>query len=218
MSLVYGYLKSIVSFTSQLVAKYDLPMEGHPGLNPTAQGLTDPKVKNEWQILPRTSPTKLSTLSATERAATRRLLQDSPAIGDAGIWKSALDYILGGGEVAGHGINDATIGGSPAALFEFRQIPPALLDIVPKAAEVRVELAADLLAQFGAARADAVRALNSLVNDNKASFQSWAETTYDKWQGKDASKLATANQKAAWVAANRPADWSRLTAGPPARP
>lgn len=76
------------------------------------------------------------TFSGKDLTAAKTLLRTMAPRGDAEAWKAAKDYIFSqGGEVAGHGINDAGVVTSvtedgaekesvePAALFEFRSLP-----------------------------------------------------------------------------------------------
>ncbi|MBJ6877989.1 actin cross-linking domain-containing toxin, partial [Vibrio cholerae] len=56
---VYAYLTSVYSKTADLAKEYGIYINdwdpASEGFSPNAQGLTDPKVKNAWSILPRTN-------------------------------------------------------------------------------------------------------------------------------------------------------------------
>src|SRR5262249_40525132 len=147
----YTYLKSIISFTAKQVDKHGIPIGDYPGASPF-HSLTDPVVKNDWKVLPRTRPNiVLEGLSDVGKAATPRLLREMPEIGDGTIWRESKLYILGGGEVAGHGINDAVIGGEKALLFEFRAVPDGMKHLVPTQ-KLPVASITDLLAGLGSGR------------------------------------------------------------------
>ncbi|MVE89485.1 actin cross-linking domain-containing toxin, partial [Vibrio cholerae] len=80
------------------------------------------------------------------------------------------------GEVAGHGINNATTRSvqqpEPAILFEFRSVPSALSDFVPKTAStVKVDVKA--LDHFdSASRKAIITEVNALVSGSE-DFDAW---------------------------------------------
>ncbi|MFF3504982.1 actin cross-linking domain-containing toxin [Streptomyces sp. NPDC003247] len=223
---VYAYLASIIDFTAHLLAKYRLPMEGYePQGAPEAFGLTDPKVKNEWQILPRTRPKNmLDTLQGSSRSAAMELLRTMQSRGgDEQAWKAARQYIfIGGGEVAGHGINDAKVTSTedgvetehPAALFEFRTVPDKLKDYVPQQRQAEAQVS-DPLAEFGTRRGEAVRAVTASVSSpgNMEAFAEWFREQYPQHHGKPTARLlslATALQKSQWLRTVRPEQWQEI--------
>src|SRR5690606_1558040 len=116
-----------------------------------------------------------------------------------GLAQNIYDYFKVGGEVAGHGINNATTGDSkhpePAILFEFRQVPNELSQFVPKSeSTARVEV--KTLDQFDpVSRRPIVAAVNNLV-EQSADFDGWYQA-YRESQGlppvKNAKKVASAN-------------------------
>ncbi|SED64754.1 type VI secretion system secreted protein VgrG [Streptomyces sp. 2112.3] len=222
---VYAYLASVIDFTAGLLAKYRLPMEDYePEGNPLAFGLTDPKVKNEWHILPRTRPKNmLDTLDGSSRSAAMELLRTMPPRGDEKAWQAAHRYIFrGGGEVAGHGINDAVVTSAkdgretdhPAALFEFRTVPDQLKRYVPQQRQAEVEIS-DPLSEFGTRRSEAVRAINTRVAGpgNVESFADWYREQHPRHQDKPVARLltlATAQQKSQWLRTSRPEQWREI--------
>ncbi|MGW5210619.1 actin cross-linking domain-containing toxin [Streptomyces sp. NPDC004051] len=212
----YAYLASIIRFTAELIVRFSLPMDGYEPENAQqVTGLTDPQVKNQWGILPRTKPSlMLNTLRPEEKSATQKLLRETAAAGDAAAWRAAMKYIIYGNEVAGHGINDATVGGESAALFEFRTIPGQLMKYAPKERERVVDMS-DPLAEFGNGRAAAVREINAFLGEtvNQVEFKAWYCETFDKYRDKQPQRvahLAAANQKALWIMSQHPDEWQRI--------
>ena len=74
--------------------------------------MTDPKVKNAWEILPRTKPVAmLALLSAHDRKlVSEQILATLKSAYSPALAQNIYDYFKFGGEVAGHGINNATTG------------------------------------------------------------------------------------------------------------
>ncbi|EIS3743241.1 MARTX multifunctional-autoprocessing repeats-in-toxin holotoxin RtxA [Aeromonas hydrophila] len=221
---VFAYLTSIYGKTADLAREYGIHINDWDplaeGITPNAQGLTDPKVKNAWEILPRTKPVAMLTLlSAHDRKlVSEQILATLKSAYSPALAQNIYDYFKFGGEVAGHGINNATTGDSkhpePAILFEFRQVPNELSQFVPKSeSTARVEV--KTLDQFDpVSRRTIVAAVNNLV-EQSADFDSWYQA-YRERQGlppvKNAKKVASANHKAEWVMANHAEAWSQLTA------
>ncbi|HHQ4489478.1 TPA: MARTX multifunctional-autoprocessing repeats-in-toxin holotoxin RtxA [Aeromonas hydrophila] len=221
---VFAYLTSIYGKTADLAREYGIHINDWDplaeGITPNAQGLTDPKVKNAWEILPRTKPVAmLALLSAHDRKlVSEQILATLKSAYSPALAQNIYDYFKFGGEVAGHGINNATTGDSkhpePAILFEFRQVPNELSQFVPKSeSTARVEV--KTLDQFDpVSRRTIVAAVNNLV-EQSADFDSWYQA-YRERQGlppvKNAKKVASANHKAEWVMANHAEAWSQLTA------
>ncbi|BCO14700.1 MARTX multifunctional-autoprocessing repeats-in-toxin holotoxin RtxA [Aeromonas hydrophila] len=220
---VFAYLTSIYGKTADLAREYGIHINDWDplaeGITPNAQGLTDPKVKNAWEILPRTKPVAmLALLSAHDRKlVSEQILATLKSAYSPALAQNIYDYFKFGGEVAGHGINNATTGDSkhpePAILFEFRQVPNELSQFVPKSeSTARVEV--KTLDQFDpVSRRTIVAAVNNLV-EQSADFDSWYQA-YRERQGlppvKNAKKVASANHKAEWVMANHAEAWSQLT-------
>ncbi|MEU6227711.1 actin cross-linking domain-containing toxin [Streptomyces sp. NPDC047042] len=222
----YTYTKSVIEFTSGLVNRHGIPIEDWAGA-PPYHGLTHPAVKNEWKVLPRTRPSLvLDSLSPGDRAVTLRLLRETPAIGDESIWTAARQYILNGNEVAGRGINNATVGGERALLFEFRTLPDELKGFVPQE-KAPVSLVTDPLAELGGNRAIAVRKINAFVSgpENRDAFADWyraefprdpdAGRTYRNRTTDEILRMAAARHKAEWIAARHPQTWEDITARTP---
>lgn len=221
---VFAYLTSIYGKTADLAREYGIHINDWDplaeGITPNAQGLTDPKVKNAWEILPRTKPVAmLALLSAHDRKlVSEQILATLKSAYSPALAQNIYDYFKFGGEVAGHGINNATTGDSKhpeqAILFEFRQVPNELSQFVPKSeSTARVEV--KTLDQFDpVSRRTIVAAVNNLV-EQSADFDSWYQA-YRERQGlppvKNAKKVASANHKAEWVMANHAEAWSQLTA------
>ena len=221
---VFAYLTSIYGKTADLAREYGIHINDWDplaeGITPNAQGLTDPKVKNAWEILPRTKPVAmLALLSAHDRKlVSEQILATLKSAYSPALAQNIYDYFKFGGEVAGHGINNATTGDSkhpePAILFEFRQVPNELSQFVPKSeSTARVEV--KTLDQFDpVSRRTIVAAVNNLV-EQSADFDSWYQA-YRERQGlppvKNAKKVASANHKAEWVMANHAEAWRQLTA------
>ncbi|MFD3404960.1 actin cross-linking domain-containing toxin [Kribbella sp. NPDC058693] len=213
----YTYLKSIINFTAKQVDKHGIPIGGHPGASPF-HSLTDPAVKNDWAVLPRTRPNiVLDGLSDVDKAATLKLLRDMPSIGDGTIWRESKSYILGGGEVAGHGINDAVIGGEKALLFEFRTVPDGLKHLVPTQ-KLPVASITDLLADLGAGRPAAVKNINGYIShaDNSGDFAGWFRDKFPNHATKNDQRvitISTVQQKAEWMMTHNPRAWDQVLAG-----
>ncbi|MDX3646319.1 actin cross-linking domain-containing toxin, partial [Streptomyces sp. MB09-02B] len=220
----YTYMKSVIDFTSDLVHKHGIPMEGWAGA-PPYRGLTHPAVKNEWSVLPRTRPSLvLDALSPGDRAVTLRLLREAPALGDEAVWKAARQYILTGNEVAGRGINNATVGGERALLFEFRSLPDELKGAVPHE-KVPVSVVTDPLAELGGNRVAGVRRINEFIStpENRDAFADWYRTEFPRdpdaariHQNKSTDavlRMAAARHKAEWISLQHPQAWQDITAG-----
>lgn len=221
---VFAYLTSVYGKTADLAREYGLHINdwdpASEGIAHNAQGLTDPKVKNAWEILPRTKPVAMLALlsSHDKKVVSDQILATLKAAYSPGLAQNIYDYFKVGGEVAGHGINNATTGDSkhpePAILFEFRQVPNELSQFVPKSeSTARVEV--KTLDQFDpVSRRTIVAAVNNLV-EQSADFDGWYQA-YRESQGlppvKNAKKVASANHKAEWVMANHAEAWSQLTA------
>ncbi|MDX3629323.1 actin cross-linking domain-containing toxin [Streptomyces europaeiscabiei] len=223
----YTYTKSVIEFTSDLVNRHGIPIEDWAGA-PPYHGLTHPAVKNEWKVLPRTRPSLvLDSLSPGDRAVTLRLLRETPAIGDESIWTAARQYILNGNEVAGRGINNATVGGERALLFEFRTLPDELKGSVPHE-KAPVSLVTDPLAELGGNRVAAVQKINDFVAgpENRDAFADWYRAEFPRdpdagriHQNKSTAsilRMAAARHKAEWIAARHPQTWQDITARTPA--
>lgn len=220
---VFAYLTSIYGKTADLAREYGIHINDWDplaeGITPNAQGLTDPKVKNAWEILPRTKPVAMLALLSTHdrKLVSEQILATLKSAYSPALAQNIYDYFKFGGEVAGHGINNATTGDSkhpePAILFEFRQVPNELSQFVPKSeSTARVEV--KTLDQFDpVSRRTIVAAVNNLV-EQSADFDSWYQA-YRERQGlppvKNAKKVASANHKAEWVMANHAEAWSQLT-------
>ncbi|WP_114140717.1 actin cross-linking domain-containing toxin, partial [Vibrio cholerae] len=122
-------------------------------ITPNANGLTDPKVKNAWEILPRTKPSKIvEILSKSDaKAVMKHIKPQLQSRYSESLSKNVFQYFQDGGEVAGHGINNATVGDkhSPelAILFEFRTVPNELQSYLPKT-ESTTKSEVKLLDQF----------------------------------------------------------------------
>ncbi|MBF4218047.1 actin cross-linking domain-containing toxin, partial [Vibrio anguillarum] len=73
------------------------------GITPNANGLTDPKVKNAWEILPRTKPVKmLELLSADDsRYVRQQIIEKLKGSHSESLAKNVFEYFQYGGEVAG---------------------------------------------------------------------------------------------------------------------
>ncbi|MGW7682572.1 actin cross-linking domain-containing toxin [Kribbella sp. NPDC054772] len=213
----YTYLKSIISFTAKQVDKHSIPIGVYPGAAPF-HSLTDPVVKNGWSVLPRTRPNiVLEGLSDVDKAATLKLLREMPEIGDGTIWRESKSYILGGGEVAGHGINDAVIGGQKALLFEFREVPDGLKHLVPTH-KLPTTSITDLLADLGGGRPAAVRNINGFIGnaDNSGDFAGWFRDKFPNHATKTDQRvitISTVQQKAEWMMTHQPQAWDQVLAG-----
>ncbi|BBC32466.1 hypothetical protein SGFS_037600 [Streptomyces graminofaciens] len=221
----YTYVKSVIDFTSDLVNRHGIPIEDWAGAAPY-RGLTHPAVKNEWGVLPRTRPSLvLDSLSSGDRAMTLRLLRETPAIGDESIWKAARQYILNGNEVAGRGINNATVGGERALLFEFRSVPDELKGSVPHE-KAPVAVVTDPLAELGGNRGAAVQKINNFVAgpENRDAFADWyraefprdpdAERIYQNKSTDSILRMAAARHKAEWISVQHPRTWQDITTRP----
>ncbi|WP_185833892.1 MARTX multifunctional-autoprocessing repeats-in-toxin holotoxin RtxA [Vibrio cholerae] len=221
---VYAYLTSVYSKTADLAKEYGIYINdwdpASEGFSPNAQGLTDPKVKNAWSILPRTKPVRMLELLSAEdsRYVRQQIAEKLKGTYSESLAKNVFEYFQYGGEVAGHGINNATTGSvqqpEPAILFEFRSVPSALSDFVPKTAStVKVDVKA--LDHFDSANRKAIiTEVNALVSGSE-DFDAWyQEYRASKGQPpvKNPKSSASANHKAEWLMTQHAEQWAKITA------
>lgn len=221
---VYAYLTSVYSKTADLAKEYGIYINdwdpASEGFSPNAQGLTDPKVKNAWSILPRTKPVRMLELLSAEdsRYVRQQIAEKLKGTYSESLAKNVFEYFQYGGEVAGHGINNATTGSvqqpEPAILFEFRSVPSALSDFVPKTAStVKVDVKA--LDHFdSASRKVIITEVNALVSGSE-DFDAWyQEYRASKGQPpvKNPKSSASANHKAEWLMTQHAEQWAKITA------
>ncbi len=221
---VYAYLTSVYSKTADLAKEYGIYINdwdpSSEGFSPNAQGLTDPKVKNAWSILPRTKPVRMLELLSAEdsRYVRQQIAEKLKSTYSESLAKNVFEYFQYGGEVAGHGINNATTGSvqqpEPAILFEFRSVPSALSDFVPKTAStVKVDVKA--LDHFdSASRKAIITEVNALVSGSE-DFDAWYQD-YRASKGqppvKNPKSSASANHKAEWLMTQHAEQWAKITA------
>ncbi|EOW9149881.1 MARTX multifunctional-autoprocessing repeats-in-toxin holotoxin RtxA [Vibrio cholerae] len=221
---VYAYLTSVYSKTADLAKEYGIYINdwdpASEGFSPNAQGLTDPKVKNAWSILPRTKPVRMLELLSAEdsRYVRQQIAEKLKGTYSESLAKNVFEYFQYGGEVAGHGINNATTGSmqqpEPAILFEFRSVPSALSDFVPKTAStVKVDVKA--LDHFdSSSRKAIITEVNGLVSISE-DFDAWyQEYRASKGQPpvKNPKSSASANHKAEWLMTQHAEQWAKITA------
>ncbi|EGR4436600.1 MARTX multifunctional-autoprocessing repeats-in-toxin holotoxin RtxA [Vibrio cholerae] len=221
---VHAYLTSVYSKTADLAKEYGIYINdwdpASEGFSPNAQGLTDPKVKNAWSILPRTKPVRMLELLSAEdsRYVRQQIAEKLKGTYSESLAKNVFEYFQYGGEVAGHGINNATTGSvqqpEPAILFEFRSVPSALSDFVPKTAStVKVDVKA--LDHFdSASRKAIITEVNALVSGSE-DFDAWyQEYRASKGQPpvKNPKSSASANHKAEWLMTQHAEQWAKITA------
>ncbi|EKF9817521.1 MARTX multifunctional-autoprocessing repeats-in-toxin holotoxin RtxA [Vibrio cholerae] len=221
---VYAYLTSVYSKTADLAKEYGIYINdwdpASEGFSPNAQGLTDPKVKNAWSILPRTKPVRMLELLSAEdsRYVRQQIAEKLKGTYSESLAKNVFEYFQYGGEVAGHGINNATTGSmqqpEPAILFEFRSVPSALSDFVPKTAStVKVDVKA--LDHFdSASRKAIITEVNALVSGSE-DFDAWyQEYRASKGQPpvKNPKSSASANHKAEWLMTQHAEQCAKITA------
>ncbi|EOE4703705.1 MARTX multifunctional-autoprocessing repeats-in-toxin holotoxin RtxA [Vibrio cholerae] len=221
---VYAYLTSVYSKTADLAKEYGIYINdwdpASEGFSPNAQGLTDPKVKNAWSILPRTKPVRMLELLSAEdsRYVRQQIAEKLKGTYSESLAKNVFEYFQYGGEVAGHGINNATTGSvqqlEPAILFEFRSVPSALSDFVPKTAStVKVDVKA--LDHFdSSSRKAIITEVNALVSVSE-DFDAWyQEYRASKGQPpvKNPKSSASANHKAEWLMTQHAEQWAKITA------
>ncbi|EKF9116704.1 MARTX multifunctional-autoprocessing repeats-in-toxin holotoxin RtxA [Vibrio cholerae] len=221
---VYAYLTSVYSKTADLAKEYGIYINdwdpASEGFSPNAQGLTDPKVKNAWSILPRTKPVRMLELLSAEdsRYVRQQIAEKLKGTYSESLAKNVFEYFQYGGEVAGHGINNATTGSmqqpEPAILFEFRSVPSALSDFVPKTAStVKVDVKA--LDHFdSSSRKAIITEVNALVSGSE-DFDAWyQEYRASKGQPpvKNPKSSASANHKAEWLMTQHAEQWAKITA------
>ncbi|EDP57372.1 actin cross-linking domain-containing toxin [Vibrio sp. AND4] len=219
---VFAYLTSIYSNTASLAIEYGIPIDGwdpsEEGIRPSAEGLTDPTVKNAWKILPRTKPKQmLELLSSHDSSYVRKqILASLKASHSESLAKNVFAYFQDGGEVAGHGINNATTGRSsnpePAIVFEFRTIPSDLTEFVPRKECAKLNVQA--LDEFVPAdRRKITTEVNTIVQSSD-DFDSWFQAQKEaknQPRVKNPKTAASINQKAEWVMTQKPAEWDRIT-------
>ncbi|MFA4713695.1 MARTX multifunctional-autoprocessing repeats-in-toxin holotoxin RtxA [Vibrio vulnificus] len=221
---VYAYLTSVYSKTADLAKEFGIYINdwdpASEGFSPNAQGLTDPKVKNAWEILPRTKPVKmLELLSADDsRYVRQQIIEKLKGSHSESLAKNVFEYFQYGGEVAGHGINNATTGSAqqpePAILFEFRSVPSVLSEFVPKT-ESTAKVDVKALDHFDSASRKAIIVeVNALVSGSD-DFDAWYQE-YRASRGqppvKNAKSSASANHKAEWLMTQYADKWAKITA------
>ncbi|EMN7333189.1 MARTX multifunctional-autoprocessing repeats-in-toxin holotoxin RtxA [Vibrio vulnificus] len=220
---VYAYLTSVYSKTADLAKEYGIYINdwdpASEGFSPNAQGLTDPKVKNAWEILPRTKPVKmLELLSADDsRYVRQQIIEKLKGSHSESLAKNVFEYFQYGGEVAGHGINNATTGSAqqpePAILFEFRSVPSVLSEFVPKT-ESTAKVDVKALDHFDSASRKAIIVeVNALVSGSD-DFDAWyQEYRASKGQPpvKNPKSSASANHKAEWLMTQYADKWAKIT-------
>nr|WP_245834735.1 MARTX multifunctional-autoprocessing repeats-in-toxin holotoxin RtxA [Vibrio salilacus] len=221
---VYAYLTSVYSKTADLAKEFGIYINdwdpASEGFSPNAQGLTDPKVKNAWEILPRTKPVKmLDLLSADDsRYVRQQIIEKLKGAHSESLAKNVFEYFQYGGEVAGHGINNATTGNAqqpePAILFEFRSVPSVLSEFVPKT-ESTAKVDVKALDHFDSASRKAIIVeVNALVSGSDG-FDAWyQEYRASKGQPpvKNPKSSASANHKAEWLMTQYADKWAKITA------
>ncbi|HDY7672958.1 TPA: MARTX multifunctional-autoprocessing repeats-in-toxin holotoxin RtxA [Vibrio vulnificus] len=221
---VYAYLTSVYSKTADLAKEFGIYINdwdpASEGFSPNAQGLTDPKVKNAWEILPRTKPVKmLELLSADDsRYVRQQIIEKLKGSHSESLAKNVFEYFQYGGEVAGHGINNATTGSAqqpePAILFEFRSVPSVLSEFVPKT-ESTAKVDVKALDHFDSASRKAIIVeVNALVSGSD-DFDAWYQE-YRASRGqppvKNPKSSASANHKAEWLMTQYADKWAKITA------
>lgn len=221
---VYAYLTSVYSKTADLAKEYGIYINdwdpATEGFSPNAQGLTDPKVKNAWSILPRTKPVRMLELLSAEdsRYVRQQIAEKLKGSYSESLAKNVFEYFQYGGEVAGHGINNATTGSvqqpEPAILFEFRSVPSALSDFVPKT-ESTVKVDVKALDHFNSASRKAIiTEVNALVSGSE-DFDAWYQeyrASKEQPPVKNPKSSASANHKAEWLMAQHAEQWAKITA------
>nr|WP_240314500.1 MARTX multifunctional-autoprocessing repeats-in-toxin holotoxin RtxA [Vibrio tetraodonis] len=221
---VYAYLTSVYSKTADLAKEFGININdwdpASEGFSPNAQGLTDPKVKNAWEILPRTKPVKmLELLSADDsRYVRQQIIGKLKGSYSESLAKNVFEYFQYGGEVAGHGINNATTGSverpEPAILFEFRSVPSELSEFVPKI-ESTAKVDVKALDHFDSASRKAIIVeVNALVNGSD-DFDAWYQeyrASKDQPPVKKPKLSASANHKAEWLMTQHADKWEKITA------
>ncbi|WP_394852185.1 MARTX multifunctional-autoprocessing repeats-in-toxin holotoxin RtxA [Vibrio cholerae] len=221
---VYAYLTSVYSKTADLAKEYGIYINdwdpASEGFSPNAQGLTDPKVKNAWSILPRTKPVRMLELLSAEdsRYVRQQIAEKLKGTYSESLAKSVFEYFQYGGEVAGHGINNATTGSAqqpePAILFEFRSVPSVLSEFVPKT-ESTAKVDVKALDHFDSASRKAIIVeVNALVSGSD-DFDAWyQEYRASKGQPpvKNPKSSASANHKAEWLMTQYAEQWAKITA------
>lgn len=209
----YAYLKSIIENIAHLVHKYNLSIEGYDAVGASrANGLADPKVKNEWKVLPRTAPKHvLKGMTPRDRSAVLDLIYKLPG-GDrnANLWKASINFVKSDYVAAGHAINDAKVGNEDAMLFEYRQLPDSLDKLLlPKIASSAVDddEIAYIKSLAPSKRSTLTTNLKNFVADKKAAFKTWyvdqkPAEEQERFNNKSAAaivKLAAPAQLLRWV-------------------
>ncbi|WP_033433169.1 actin cross-linking domain-containing toxin [Saccharothrix syringae] len=211
---LYAFLASMIDFVAALAKKHRFGIEGYrPGGTPSGLALTDPRVKNDWRVLPRTKcATMLEALGGDDQRIVRILLSERYPDNPTAEYAAYQYVIFGLGTVAGHTIDDASVAGTRAALFEFRSVPGELVNYLPDARELNPPVADPLERWFGKARPLAVRAINQIAGENEDEFARWFRERFaEKRNAKDPLQAGTALQKAEWIRSTREQDWKSIT-------
>ena len=115
---VYVMLASVIGFIVKTVK------EAKPNAEAVEIDLTNPGIKDKWEVLPRTPPWEwLDCLGKDDKAEVHAQLQKTFA---DNLGKAALEYIETKKPLAGHPVPQATIDGKHSSIFEFRRVPKEL--------------------------------------------------------------------------------------------
>ncbi len=228
-SKVYAYTTSIFSNTARLAKEFGIPIGDWDPKTENIQsnargGLTDPKVKNAWEILPRTKTSLMfDLLEQSDRSFVKNALKEAMAANpniSKTLGNAVNQYLFNGGAVAGHGIDEAKIDNQQAILFEFRTIPDALSEYLPKS-EVKVQLDAQPLDEFKNDRG----LLNKVKKELNQFLETHKQELYDAYKADKENSGAMMpasfkvdnilskvpeNFKAGWVSNQHPQEWEAL--------
>jgi hypothetical protein len=140
-SVIYGMLASLLHFymyrIDESMKKYalenrknydEMGSDGIGGKGVTGGDLTgrpdlvDPKEKNSWGLLPKTSPARwLEGIESSEDVANiKNELRNAPSEVNPVAWKVILQEVLAGNNIAGHPVPKFTIKKEAAFAFEIR--------------------------------------------------------------------------------------------------
>ena len=211
---VYALSKSIVDKFAQQLISYSYPMGSFKPVESSklgADGFASPDVKNSWKIMPRTNlRTILNSFPENIKKPVLKYLEQSQSpVENADAWKAALNYLVKeGGQLGGHYIDDAKVGGQSAMLFEYRKdLPNNLSDLLPKPTQKEIHntlIQNPLDGLTTSTRSKVVKKINKFISDNKNEFEDWCENNQ--------KNKYSISVKVEWMMTQKSDEWKKIMA------
>ena len=124
-------------------------------------------------------------------------------------WKEALNYLVKeGGQLGGHYIDDAKVGGQSAMLFEYRKdLPNDLSDLLPKPTQKEIHntlIQNPLDGLTTSTRSKIVKKINKFISDNNNEFAAWCTNNH-----KNSNSISV---KVEWMMTKKSDEWEKIMA------